>query len=364
MPFRELEGSDMTTSPTLRRLGALLTILVLAGGGIALPAPTAHADDTVGISIAPVDAKGATSGRSRFSYKVDPGQTVTDHVKVSNPGTKSVDITVFAADAYNDDNGDFALKATTDKSTDAGSWTAFEGKPQAKLTLAHGESKIVTFTVTVPKNASPGDHTSGILAAATTAGQVAVERRIADRMYVRVSGKLQPTLTISSFAATYHSGLNPLAGSISVAATITNNGNVALEGVSTITATTWFGLSTGRLSRTDLPEILPGNTVTVSYEILGVPQVGFANVKMLLQSGISGDAPDPGPLPVFQRETFVPAVPWVVLGVIVLGVGAWLVLRWRGRRNARLAAEWVEHQKAEATKNATTTSGAGKADHL
>jgi dihydroorotate dehydrogenase (fumarate) len=355
----------MTSSPGLRRLGALLTILVLTLCGLALPAPTAQADDTVGISIAPVDAKGTnTSGRSRFSYTVDPGQTVTDHVKVNNPGTATEEVTVFAADAYNDDKGEFALKPTTDTSTDAASWTAFEGKPQLKITLAHGESKVVTFTVTVPKNASPGDHAAGVLASATTAGQVAVERRIADRMYVRVSGKLQPSLTISSFSSTYHGGINPLAGTISVAATITNNGNVALEGVTTLTATTWFGLSIGRLNRTDLAEILPGNTATVTYEVTGVAQVGFANVKMLLQSGIGGDAPDPGPLPVFQREAFVPAVPWVVLGVIALGVAVWLLLRWRGRRNARLALEWAEYQKAEAKKNATTESAAGKVDHL
>lgn len=76
-----------------------------------------------------------------------------------------------------------------------------------------------------------------------------MERRIADRMYVRVSGKQLPSLTISSFAATYHTGLNLLSGSIGVAAAITNNGNVALEGVTTLTATTWFGLSIGRLNR-------------------------------------------------------------------------------------------------------------------
>jgi dihydroorotate dehydrogenase (fumarate) len=274
------------------------------------------------------------------------------------------EVTVFAADAYNDDKGDFALKATTDKSGDAASWTLFEGKPQIKITLAHGESKVVAFTVTVPKNASPGDHAAGVLASATTTGQVAVERRIADRMYVRVSGKLQPSLTISSYAATYHPSLNPLTGSINVAATITNTGNVALEGVTTLTGTTWFGLSLGKSNRTDLAEILPGNTVTVTYDITGVPQVGYANAKMLLQSGIAGDAPDPGPLPVFQREAFVPAIPWLALGVIALVIGVVFFLRWRSRRNARLAEEWVEHQKAEAKKNAAMESAAGKADHL
>jgi dihydroorotate dehydrogenase (fumarate) len=333
----------MTSSPGLRRIGALLTILVLAGSSLALSAPAAHADETVGISISPVDTKGATTGRTRFSYKADPGQKVSDQVKVSNVGTTTLEVTVFASDAYNDDNGDFALKATSDKSTGAAAWTAFDGKPQLKLTLGRGESKVVPFTVTIPKDATPGDHAAGVLASATSPGQVAIERRIADRMYVRVSGKLQPALTISSFGATHHSGINPLAGSVSVAATITNTGNVALEGVSTLTATAWFGLSVGQLSRKELSEILPGNTVTVNFEITGVPQVGFVNVKMLLQSGISGDAPDPGPLPVFQRETFVTAIPWVVVGVIALLIGGFFFLRWRRQRNQRLVAEWLEH---------------------
>jgi len=355
----------MTPSLGVRRLGALISILALSAGGLLTAAPQAHADDTVGISIAPVDAKGKTDARSRFTYTVDPGQMVSDHVKVSNAGTTTLEITVFAADAYNDDNGDFALKPTADTSVGAASWTAFDGKPQIKLTLGRGESKVVPFTVTVPKGATPGDHAAGVLASATTSGgQVAVERRIADRMYVRVSGKLQPALTISSFAATYHGGINPLAGSASVAATITNSGNVALEGVTTLTSTSWFGMSVGHVSRNELREILPGNTVTVHYEVKGLPQVGFVNIKMLLQSGISGDAPDPGPLPVFQRETFVPAIPWTVLGVIVLGVGGWFFLHWRRRRNAQLAAEWVEHQKAEARKSVTSVSGAGRADHL
>lgn len=353
----------MTSSPGLRRLGALSTVLVLALGGLVLSTGPARADDTVGISISPTDPKGATSGRTRFVYKADPGQVVSDQVKVTNVGTTPLEVTVFAADAYNDDSGDFAVKPTSEKTLGAASWTLFQGKPQLKLTLAHGESKVVPFTVTIPKDATPGDHAAAILASATTAGQVAVERRIADRMYVRVSGKLQPSLTISSFAATYHSGLNPLAGSISVDATITNSGNVALEGVTTLTASTWFGLSTGELSRKELKEILPGATVVVHLEIPKVPQVGFATVKMLLQSGISGDAPDPGPLPVFTRETVVPAIPWVALGVIVLGVGVWLFLRWRSRRNARLAEEWIAHQKAEAKKAAKAESGAGKVDH-
>ena len=54
------------------------------------------------------------------------------------------------------------------------------------------------------------------------------------------------------------------------------------------------------------------------------------------------------------------AVPWVVIGVVALAIGAVFFVRWRRRRNEQLAAEWLEYQKTEAKKSAK--SGAGQAD--
>jgi Predicted membrane protein len=312
----------------------------------------AHAEDTVGIGIAPADTKGKPDGRSRFTYQADPGQTVTDHVRVTNTGSTRIEVTLYAADAYNDEKGDFALADSTEKKSGASSWVTFDGRPKLGLTLKRGESKTVPFTVAIPADAGPGDHPAGIIASAVTGGQVTVERRIADRLYVRVSGNLQPVLTITSFSGVYHSGLNPLDGSISVTATITNSGNVALEGTTTLSATTWFGAAVGRSSRAELPEILPGSTSTVNFDIPGVPQVGFASVRMLLQGGISGDAPDPGPLPVIQRDLLVATIPWAVVGVLMLGGLLWLVLWLRRRREDRYAREWMAHTEAEAAARA------------
>ncbi len=340
----------MTSVPVLRRFGALLTIAVLALCSTALPASVAAADDTVGVAISPANAKGKPDGRTRFSYKADPGRTINDQVKVTNAGTTSLVVTVFAADAYNADNGDFALQPTGEKLTGAASWVKFGGKQQLKLTLKRGESRIVPFTVAVPANAAPGDHPAGVLASATTVGQVTVDRRIANRMYVRVSGDLQPLLTISSFSGTYQSGLNPFDGSITVAATITNSGNVALEGSSTLSTTTWFGITVGQTVRVQQPEILPGNTSTVTFEVPGVPQVGYGMVRMLVQGGISGDAPDPGPLPVIERDAFVIAMPWLLLVAIVAGAGVWFLLLWRRKRDEQYAAEWIEQAEADAAK--------------
>ncbi|WP_051208590.1 WxL protein peptidoglycan domain-containing protein [Propionicicella superfundia] len=343
----------------VRLVRTLLTtaILVLCAV-VALPAASARADDTTGIAIAPVSAKGVTDGRSRFTYQVDPGQKLTDHVRVSNAGTTSIKVTVFATDAYNADNGDFALRDTAEKATGAGSWVSFGGKPKLTLTLTRGQSRVIPFTVTVPKDATPGDHPGGVVASATQVGDITVERRIANRMYVRVSGDLQPNLTISSLSGAHKSGLNPADGSVTVTATITNSGNVALEGVLTLSASTWFGIGVGETTRQPLSEILPGNTRTVVVELAGVPQAGYAQVKLLLQSGISGDAPDPGPLPVVERDVFVFAVPWIVLGVLALAVAVWLVLRWRRRRDAKRAAEWLAYTEAEARRQATQAASA------
>ena len=342
----------MTSVPVLRRVGAMLTMTLLAVGGLVLAASTAAADDTVGIGISPAGANGKPDGRTRFTYKADPGQTITDRVRVTNSGTTTMVVTVFAADAYNAENGDFALRPSDEKRTGASTWVRFDGKQQLKLTLKRGESRTVPFTVAIPTNATPGDHPAGVLASASTAGQVKVDRRIANRMYVRVSGDLQPVLTISSFSGTYHSGLNPLDGSITVAATITNSGNVALEGSTTLSTTTWFGLNVGQTIRVEQPELLPGNTATVSFEVPGVPQVGYGMVRMLVQGGISGDAPDPGPLPVIQRDAFVIAMPWLLLVAIVAGAGVWFLLRWRRRRDEQYAAEWIAQTEEDAARKA------------
>ena len=340
--------------------GSLLAVVALAVVGVVVPAAPARADDSFGIAVAPVDAQGHTDGRSRFSYKVAPGKVVNDQVRVTNVGTAPLKVSVYAADAYNNEKGDFALRPSGEKATGAASWTTFEGKDRYELTLAGGASKVVPFRVVVPADATPGDHVAGVIASAKTSGQVTVDQRIADRLYVRVSGALQPILTVSNMSAAYHGGWNPLEGSVLVSATLNNTGNVALGGAITVSGTTWFGLGVGRLVREDAAEVLPGNTAPASIELTGVPAVGYLISSLLLQSSITGDAPDPGPLPVIHRDAFTLALPWLVVALIVVGVGFILLLRWRRTVNEQRAAEWDAYHQASAadpTEESTDPSG-------
>jgi hypothetical protein len=345
----------MSIRPALRRSLRIVTATLLAAGAVAwLPFATpAQAEGTVGLAIAPAKADGP-DGRTRFSYKVDPGQTVNDRVLVSNVGTKTLKITLLATDAFNAEDGSYALQDTRQKASDAGSWVRFDGgKRSMTLRLAPHESRNLAFQLAVPANASPGDHPAGVIASATFGdGQLEVERRIATRLYARVSGNLQPVLTASSYSAAYNGSWNPFDGSVTVTATIANSGNVALSGIVDVTTRTWFGLAAGTPVQAELSELLPGSSRTVSYQVNGVGQVGYVMPHLLLRSAVGADSPNPGPLPVIERDAFLIAMPWLLLVAIVAGVGVWLLLRWRRRREEQYAVEWMAQTQADAAKKA------------
>ena len=170
-------------------MATLLSTVALSGAAVAAPA---FAEDTVGISGQPASADGATDGRTRYSYSADPGQQLSDYYLVRNAGTLPQTFTVLATDAFNDEAGDFALKATAEAPADLGTWVMFEnGDSRIQFELQPGESRILPFTVTVPANATPGDHSGGIVASVVTPeAQVKIDRRLGTRMYVRVSGDI------------------------------------------------------------------------------------------------------------------------------------------------------------------------------
>ena len=326
---------------------------------------SAHAEgETIGIAIAPADENGLDN-RSRYSYQIEPGQTITDFVRVSNPGSTPITVTVLAADAFNAEDGAYALVESSVQSTDAGSWVKFSGdETRVTLDLAPMEAQILGFQLDVPVDATPGDHAGGIVASASVVGEgeIAVERRVATRMYVRVAGDLQPALTLSSFSASHTGGLLPTSGAVRVTAVLTNSGNVALSGTVTLTGSTWFGRAIGATMEVELLEMLPGSNRTVNYELANVPQVGYVKPKLLLRSAVDGDAPDPGPLPVVEREAFVWAVPWPLLAILVVGGGgSWLLIRRRRRRDEAHAAAWIAHTQAVAGSGPTSPETVGAA---
>ncbi|MGK0741361.1 hypothetical protein ACSHWG_05700 [Leucobacter sp. Z1108] len=343
-------------------LAALLAAVTISG--VVLAAPTAAlAEDTIGISGQPAGADGAPDGRTRFSYAADPGQQLSDQYLVSNAGSLPQTFTILATDAFNDDAGDFALKPTEEAPTDLGSWVRFEnGDSRIQLELQPGESRLVPFTVAVPDNAAPGDHSGGVVASVVTPeAQVKIDRRLGTRMYVRVSGEIQTGLAVGKLTGDYSGEWwNPLTGTLKLSYTVENIGNIALASNVSIGANTWFGIPLSTQVGDAIPELLPGGTRTYETTVPGIAAWGYLNPWVKLNPFVEGDdATKRLQVQATTRDAVVVAMPWTVLILLAL-VALFIGFRfWRRKVDAQRAAAWIEYTEAEALRKATAERASG-----
>ena len=323
--------------------------IVVAGLTLGASAVAVHAEDTDGISGTPASEAGP-DGRSRFSYEVAPGQQLTDNYSVTNTGTTAQVMRVFSTDAFNTEDGSYGLLDTDAEAVDAGAWVTFvNGAKFVDVPLGPGESQLVAFTLTVPADASPGDHAAGIVTSVTSPqGQILVDRRVATRLYVRVPGDLQAALTVGSISSSYQSSLNPLDGTTTLTFTVRNSGNIALGGNLIVGVKTYFGISAAPIMRDDVSEMLPRSTRVITMDIPGVAQLGYLNPYVSLAPTAAENTTNPGPLTVVDRDTVTLAIPWWLVIVLVVGGAIYLFLRIRRRVDAKRAEEWVAHMEAEA----------------
>lgn len=316
-------------------------------------AGAALADDTtVAWSVSPAHEDGTLDGRTRLELQVDAGATVADHVTIANASTAEQTFDVYGADAINTADGGYDLLAAATPSTDAGTWITVD---QPQVTIPALSTATVAVTVAVPATATPGDHAAGILVSRTNptpdAGGVVVDSRVAVRVYVRVSGELQPALTVSDVRVHYTPSLVPFAPSnADVSYTVRNTGNVMVLGTPRVRVTGPFGTQLATRDAEQTNEVLPGQSFTVHTVLAGVEPavVGTAVVDVAMAAA-------PGPeteIPLVSstaRKAF-PAVPWTGLAVLVLvGLGVWWWLRARRIRRQEGEAMWaelVDHAKA------------------
>ena len=341
----------------VRRAFVVILIAGLALAAVVLDAaPSARADDTIGISGVPAGTDGNPDGRTRFSYAADPGQQVADHYLVRNTGTTAQTYTVLSTDAFNDEAGEFALLETDAPASDIGNWVTFEnGTNRLQFDLQPGQSRLVPFTLAIPADATPGDHAGGIAASVKSpSGQVTLDRRLGTRMYLRVSGDIQAGLSIAGLSASYLGDWwNPLTGTVRVHYTVENTGNIALASNITVGARTWFGIQTGGLQGDGIPELLPGSTRTFETDLPGIASWGYLNPYVTLNPFVEGDdASKRMGVAATARDTILIAPPWILLIAAAVFVGFVVFRRWRSKVDAERAAEWVAYTEAEAKRKA------------
>ncbi|MFE3198792.1 DUF916 domain-containing protein [Embleya sp. NPDC059237] len=328
----------------LRALSAVLIALVAL---VLLPATPARAADEFTWGVQPAGS------RDHFVLTAAPGQTLVDVVGVSNFGAEPLTLRVYATDAVLAVDGGMTLLTGAEQPRDVGSWIGFDAE---SYTIAPGKRADIPFRLTVPVGATPGDHTGAIVAsikaAATGPGEQRfdVDRRVGARVYLRVDGPALPGLAIEDLRLSYDNPLAMFGGAEAVVRyRVRNTGNVRTTARAQTTISGLGGRRLGGPKHTTLPELLPGATHEVVQRFAGVVPAGrlTADVK------VTGD-----PATAAGKSTAIWAPPWLLLGAIVLLLGALIgrivrVVRRRGRAAAEGAATTEAGNPADTRTEAT-----------
>jgi len=305
----------------------------------AQPPPPPQGGQPVTFGVRPATATGPDN-RTRFTYGATPGAVVRDHIAVSNISEQPLNLRVYASDAFNTPEGGFDLLAAGRAPTDVGSWIRAE---RDTVEIPGRSVAIVPFVLTVPADATPGDHAGGVVASLATertdaaGNKVAVEQRVGARVYLRIAGELRPQLSVEALTATYHHNFNPLGrGSMTVRYTVRNAGNVRLQGRQWVSARLPWGATVDAADLPALPELLPGSVFAVTAEVPNVLPAGWLTGTVRLEPGsMPGD--DNPPLPGTSASTTTSAVPWTLLAFLLLITAFVLLRRWRRRRGVSTA---------------------------
>jgi len=370
-----------SAAPLVSRLAAALPSAALlaaalafgAGLGPAAAAPLADDPPPVTWAVEPAGQAGSDD-RAAFAYAVDAGTEIRDWVAISNFAGGTATFSVYATDAVTDfETGAFGLKPQTESATDLGSWITTDVE---EITLEVGESAVVPFRILVPSDATPGDHAAGIIASVTVAstdenGQnIALEQRVAARVYVRISGLPIAAVEATGLVAGYTPEWNPFGGgTAAVDFAVTNTGNVRVDVAQDIVVRGPFGIELAVLHADPVPNLLPGQAKHVRVETAGIPPVlllwGIVTLTpteptdTIEESGgertaIGEEAP-PRPeveyIPV-TAETITGAVSWTLLALIVLVLALiWFVIRYISITRERMF-DAIDEAEAQARERA------------
>ncbi|MEZ0449008.1 Ig-like domain-containing protein [Cellulomonas sp. ICMP 17802] len=343
--------------PTVPRLRTAALAAVLLGVLSATPAlaDDAPAPDLASFGIAPAGPE-RPDGRSFLSYTAAPGSTIQDHVAVLNQAATPVGLELYGGDIVQGDRG-LAVVPHAQANTDAGSWLVLGGPEQITVpgqTTATGIGyTIVPFTVSIPANAQPGDHVGGIVASLVTTGSgganspaIQLDQRVAARVYVTVSGDLAPGLEVGGLTATWEPDGVLGRGTVTVTYTVRNTGNMRMAVQPSARVAGPFGLLSTRAQAERIDELLPGGQQQQTVTVDGVWPAVLESVQVSADALAPSAGVEPELAPV-SASVRLWAVPWLLLGLllVLVGLGTWRLRRRRAgaRRPADAPAPTPVH---------------------
>jgi hypothetical protein len=302
--------------------------------------------------------KGKIDGRPYFIWSASPGSFLSDQVALVNFGVSPVTITVFVTNAVSTPHGGTGFLSRGKAHGGLATWVKLRmphGSPT--IQLAPRSKVIVPVQAVFPRNAQPGDHVGAIVASLTSVIQsknhakVHLVQQVADRIILRISGRLQPRLSVTDMRIAYHDPLNPVATRpATLSFNIVNSGNEVLGGKVAVSVSGLVGSTSTRLGIISVPAMLPGGSDGAQVTVNGVYPAFLETGKVKIQPLVPTGQFDQGLTPYVGEVSFW-AIPWVPLIVVILVVLIPFGLWYRRRRRRRAGS------KAPAAKPSAVISG-------
>ena len=296
---------------TLRWPTLILTLAVSTALALSLATAALAEQPPVMLSITPVGITG-----TYFQLTVSPGETRELTVLIGNHGTAPVRARTYAADVYSIINGGFGARLSGEATTGATLWAQY---PTDLLSIDPGTGVRRNFTLTIPADATPGEHMTSLVVQnadpVTTGTGIAIQQvvRQAIAIAITVPGPLVPALRIG---AARHS---EVAGKSVLGVELENTGNVRLRPSAELTLTDLTG-KTVSTARFPMDSVYAGTATLVELPLnaLLLPgQYGIAltitdaergvrvEAKNLPLTVVAPPAPDAGVVGAVRELTFV-----------------------------------------------------------
>lgn len=275
-----------------------------------------HAQSAAGIAISPLT----------FELTANPGETITNALRVSNPTSAAIIFDMEVEDfTAAGESGEVIVAETGDDTYSMKKWVAVA---PPRFTVEPGQTEIVSFAITIPRGAEPGGHYGTILAVVKgTIGNgtgAAIAQKVGALVLLSVSGHIREELFVREFSAPSFSESGPVPFTIR----LDNSGSVHVRPLGFVTIADFRG---NKLVDLPFPQrnVLPGSTRKMTLEWPKRYPIGKFTATLVGSFGISNT-------PISAVTTFW-IFPWrIALGIFVF-ILALLALLVKLRRRFRAA---------------------------
>lgn len=312
-------------------------------------APLASAADGASIGIGPAYPNADNERSSSiFIHTIKPGDSAKDGVRVFNYTKKIRTVEIRVVDSVAAVDGSFSCRQDSEKRQGIGKWTTLTSQ---KITLQPESNEVIDFSISLPKNVSPGEHGGCITAqdkdsfAGSGGSGIQLGFRSAIRIAVTVPGGIVKALSIERIDIS-----RTKEGDYHVSPVAKNTGNVSLDVTTRAQLVDIFGRETP--IQTAKYPVMPGASMDWAFTFDGPYWGGIYKARTSISYNANpndGIGVNQGNLKKTRKDSkyfvAIPAIPaaLVELAVLVFIIYAIIALAFKRRNKKKIRTKWQQY---------------------